>query len=75
MQLWIQGLLCLGAHAHGRYTVVCLCVCLLQLLKDQRSVSNSFYRLLVMFSILIRKIMFGSRVWNAIAAFSEQCVE
>ncbi len=53
------------AHAQARYTVVCLCVCvsvclcvcvsvclcrLLQLLKDQRSASKSFYRLLVMFS-------------------------
>ncbi len=51
-------LLCLGAHALARYTVVCPCVCLcrlLQLLKDQRSASKSFYRLLVMFSwILIR---------------------
>ncbi len=53
-------LLCLGAHAQARYTVVCLCVCvsvcvLLQLLKDQRSASKTFYRLLVMFSwILIR---------------------
>ncbi len=46
------------AHAQARYTVVCLCVCLcrlLQLLKDQRSASKGFYRLLVMFSwILIR---------------------
>ncbi len=54
------------AHAQARYTVVCSCVCmcvcvsvclcrLLQLLKDQRSASKSFYRLLVMFSwILIR---------------------
>ncbi len=47
---------------------VCLSVCLcrlLQLLKDQRSASKGFYRLLVMFSwILIRgfKIMLRSRV-------------
>ena len=55
-------LLCLGAHAQVRYTVVCLCVCvcvcvcrLLQLLKDESSASKSFYRLLVMFTwILIR---------------------
>ena len=55
-------LLCLGAHAQARYTVVCLCVCLsvclcrlLQLLKDESSASKSFYRLLVMFTwILIR---------------------
>ncbi len=39
---------------------VCLCVCvsvclcrLLQLLKDQRSASKSFYRLLVMFSWIL----------------------
>ncbi len=38
---WVR-LLCLGAHAQARYTVVCLCVCvcvcvcrLFQLLKDQ----------------------------------------
>ena len=57
-------LLCLGAHAQARYTVVCLCVCVsvcvcvcrpLQLLKDESSASKSFYRLLVMFTwILIR---------------------
>ena len=56
-------LLCLGAHAQARYTVVCLCVCVsvcvcvcvcvcrpLQLLKDESSASKSFYRLLVMFT-------------------------
>ena len=48
------GLLCLGAHAQVRYTVVCLCVCVcvcvcrvLQLLNDKWRTS---YRLLVMFS-------------------------
>ncbi len=55
----IASYLCLGAHAQARYTVVCLfvCVCLsvcvrrlLQLLKDQRSASKGFYRLLVVFS-------------------------
>ncbi len=33
------------------FVCVCLCLCrLLQLLKDQRSESKGFYRLLVMFS-------------------------
>ncbi len=44
------------ACASEVYGSVCVCVCrLLQLLKDQRSVSKGSYRLLVMFSwILIR---------------------
>ena len=56
MGVCIYASVCLGAHAQARYTVVCLCVSvcqsvclyrLLQLLKDQSSVSNkSFYRLL-----------------------------
>ncbi len=51
-------LLCLGAHAQARYTVVCLCVCVsvcVDCYSCSRSASKSFYRLLVMFSwILIR---------------------
>ncbi len=35
MHPWLEYL-CLGAHAQGRYTVVCVCVCrLLQLLNDK----------------------------------------
>ncbi len=55
-------LLCLGAHAQARYTVVCLCdsvcvsVCLcrlLQLLKDESSARKSFYRPPVMFTLIL----------------------
>ncbi len=66
---------------------VCPCVCrLLQLINNKRSPSKSFvYRLLVMFSWIALhfvdfKIMLRSPViarlptWNAIVAFSEQCV-
>ncbi len=72
------------AHAQARYTVVCLCVyvcvCLcrrLQLLRDQRSASKSFYRLLVTFFLdfnsWICKLKLGSRVMVSFAYFEGYC--
>ena len=90
MVLLSNELLCLGAHAQARYTVVylcvCVCVCLCRLLYSCSKINQVQVRVLwtsrssyvyLDFNSSICKIMLHSRVmptWNSIAAFSEECV-